>query len=43
MADIAFVFHWSPDALDALSIHDLMQWRGRAARRHNPEGQTRGS
>lgn len=38
MADIAFVFHWSPDALDALSVQDLMQWRGRAARRHNPEG-----
>jgi len=38
MADIAFVFHWAPDALDALSVQDLMQWRNRAARRHNPEG-----
>jgi len=43
MADIAFVFHWSPDSLDALSVQDLMQWRARAACRHNPEGQTRGS
>ncbi|WP_298808372.1 GpE family phage tail protein [uncultured Sphingomonas sp.] len=38
MADIAFVFHWQPDALNALSVADLMQWRERAARRHNPEG-----
>lgn len=38
MADIAFVFHWSPDVMDALSVQDLMQWRDRAAHRHNPEG-----
>ncbi|USU08911.1 GpE family phage tail protein [Sphingomonadaceae bacterium OTU29MARTA1] len=38
MADIAFVFHWSPDVLDGLPVRDLMQWRERAARRHNPEG-----
>jgi hypothetical protein len=38
MADIAFVFHWSPPDLDALSVRDLMMWRTRAARRHNPEG-----
>lgn len=36
MADIAFVFHWPPSALDALSVADLMIWRGHAARRHNP-------
>jgi hypothetical protein len=38
MADIAFVFHWPPDAMDALAVPDLMQWRNRAARRHNLEG-----
>jgi ribonuclease D len=42
MADIAFVFHWQLDALDALSLPDLMQWRERAARRHDPE-KSRGS
>lgn len=33
MADIAVVFHWPPDALDALSLTELMEWRARAARR----------
>ena len=37
MGDIAFVFHWPPDTLDAMSVADLMIWRGEAARRHDPE------
>lgn len=36
MADIAFVFHWPPAAMDGLSIPELMDWREQAARRHNP-------
>ncbi|WP_294266427.1 GpE family phage tail protein [uncultured Sphingomonas sp.] len=37
MADIAFVFHWPPGAMNDLSVADLMQWRAQAARRHNPK------
>jgi hypothetical protein len=37
MADIATVFHWSPAVMDSMSIAELMGWRERAARRHNPE------
>jgi len=42
MADIAFVFHWPPAAMDDLSVAELMQWRTRAARRHNREENPRG-
>lgn len=42
MADIAFVFHWPPSAMDSLSVAELMQWRTRAAQRHNPEENPRG-
>lgn len=37
MADIAFVFHWTPPVMDALSLAELIDWRARAAARHNPE------
>jgi hypothetical protein len=37
MADIAFVFHWPPQAMDPLSVAELMSWREQAARRHDPE------
>jgi len=30
MADIAAVFHWSPQAMDELEIVELMAWRERA-------------
>jgi hypothetical protein len=30
MADIAAVFHWPPDALNALSFSDLLHWRHQA-------------
>jgi hypothetical protein len=33
MADIAFVFHWSPDVMDALTIEDLALWREKARQR----------
>ncbi|HEY0626698.1 MAG TPA: GpE family phage tail protein [Allosphingosinicella sp.] len=37
MADVALVFHWPPDAMDRMSLAELMTWRERAAKRHNPE------
>ena len=37
MADIALVFHWSPDVMDPMPINVLMGWRTKAAKRHNPE------
>ncbi len=37
MADIALVFHWSPDVMDQMQIAKLMGWRSKAAKRHNPE------
>ncbi len=33
MADIATVFHWDPDAMDGMSLTELMGWRERARRR----------
>jgi hypothetical protein len=33
MADIAAVFHWSPDALGAMSPADLAVWREKALAR----------
>ncbi len=30
MADIAVVFHWTPQAMDGLSLSELMDWRERA-------------
>lgn len=38
MADIAIVFHWPPQAMDSMGLGELMIWRDRAAKRHNPEG-----
>lgn len=37
MADVATVFHWSPDVMDRMSLGELMAWRARAIARHNPE------
>lgn len=37
MADIAVVFHWPPQVMDAMSITELMDWRERARRRHSPD------
>lgn len=30
MRDIAGIFHWPPAAIEALSIEDLIFWRGQA-------------
>jgi len=37
MADIAAVFHWTPAAMDELTIDELMQWRERARVRSGAE------
>lgn len=33
MADIAMVFHWTPDVMDTMSPWELGQWRERARER----------
>ncbi|MCQ4242487.1 GpE family phage tail protein [Stutzerimonas stutzeri] len=30
MADIALVFHWSPEQMNAMPLTELMDWRERA-------------
>ncbi|MBP8186108.1 MAG: GpE family phage tail protein [Comamonas sp.] len=35
MADVAFVFHWPPDAMYAMELPELLRWRGLAVERHN--------
>ena len=30
MADIAMVFHWSPETMNAMSIEELAGWREKA-------------
>lgn len=37
MADLALVFGWAPAVMDPMPIAELMEWRARAAARHNPE------
>jgi Phage P2 GpE len=37
MADIAVVFHWPPQAMDELTITELMAWRERARVRSGAE------
>lgn len=37
MADLAAVFHWHPDAMDHMSLSELMSWRAKAAARINPK------
>jgi len=37
MADIAVVFHWTPQAMDGLALAELMDWRERARVRSGNE------
>lgn len=37
MADIAVVFHWTPQAMDGLNLAELMDWRERARVRSGNE------
>lgn len=33
MADIAMVFHWGPEQMNAMALTELMAWRERARER----------
>ena len=33
MADVALVFHWSPEVMDAMEADELLDWRRLAAER----------
>ncbi|WP_370445376.1 GpE family phage tail protein [Avibacterium gallinarum] len=33
IADIATVFHWSPNVFDEMELEELMQWREKARER----------
>lgn len=37
MADIAAIFHWSPDVMADWSVRELMEWRERARIRSGAE------
>lgn len=34
MADLAMVFHWPPDTMEAMTLEELAEWRERARDRH---------
>ncbi|ACL72710.1 MAG: GpE family phage tail protein [Billgrantia sp.] len=35
MADVAFVFHWSPDWLMGRAASEILEWRDKALARWN--------
>ncbi|MCW2362439.1 hypothetical protein M2336_001905 [Sphingobium sp. B1D7B] len=35
MADIAAIFHWTPEQMDPLSLEELVYWRNAAVRTWN--------
>lgn len=37
MADIAAIFHWTPQAMDGMDLTELMEWRERARERSGAE------
>ena len=37
MADIALVFHWTPESMDRMTLADLVAWREKARARWEPE------
>jgi hypothetical protein len=37
MADIALVFHWSPETLDKMGLDEITVWREKARARHEVE------
>jgi hypothetical protein len=37
MADIATVFHWTPEAMYPFSLAELMEWRERARERYESD------
>lgn len=41
MADIAFIFHWQPSEMDAMSLSELTGWWHRALERFKAANQTK--
>lgn len=39
MADLAIVFHWSPDQMQDMTLSELMDWRERARKRSQPDAE----
>lgn len=39
MADLAMVFHWAPQDMDAMTLTELAEWRERARQRSTPRKQ----
>ncbi len=39
MANIAVVFHWTPDTMDKMAISELMQWQHEAKIRSESENE----
>jgi hypothetical protein len=37
MADIAVVFHWSLQSMEAMDLHELARWHKHAVERSGPE------
>lgn len=35
MIELAFILHWQPQAMEAMELDDLLQWRERAVKLHN--------
>ena len=33
MPDVALVFHWPPEVMDAMDVYELLDWRRLAAER----------
>lgn len=40
MADIAAIFHWGPDVLEAMELEDLVHWHTLAVDRWNRMNRT---
>jgi hypothetical protein len=36
MANIAVIFHWPPDVMDAMPLGELLEWQERARERSQP-------
>ncbi|POY41613.1 hypothetical protein C3Z13_11150 [Avibacterium endocarditidis] len=41
IADIATVFHWSPNVFDEMELDELMQWRGKPVNGQNIKNKVR--
>lgn len=38
MANLAAVFHWTPETMNPMSLDELMLWHGKAVERSGKEG-----